>query len=59
MTQQRYLDLLSRIAIYERDPNEKTVPAKSPQELEMTIVEKMKLYEQEGELTDSDSSKLQ
>ena len=60
ITQKHYLDLLSRLALYERDSQkEKTVPAKSVQTLEAAVMEKLKLSEQDGELSDGDSSKLQ
>jgi hypothetical protein len=59
LTQEHYLDLVSRLALYEKGHSEKVVPAKSVQEIEAAIMKKLKLSEQEGELTDSDSSNLQ
>ena len=57
MTQEHYLNLLSRLALYERDASEKTVPAKSAAELLASVAEKLKASERD-ELEEHDSSKF-
>ena len=49
MTQEHYLSLLSRLALYEKSPNAKTVPSKSSQEIENAIRAKMKAHEKDRE----------
>ena len=52
MTQGHYLDLLSRLALYERSPNAKTVPAKSAREIESALALKLKRHSEEEFLRD-------
>lgn len=52
MTQEHYLNLLSRLALYEKSPKAKTTPAKSSREIENAIRAKLKLHEEEEELRD-------
>jgi PHD/YefM family antitoxin component YafN of YafNO toxin-antitoxin module len=59
MTQEHYLDLVSRLTLYEKNSSEKVVTAKTAQEIEATVMEKLKALGQEKELGESDSGKLQ
>lgn len=59
ITQEHYLDLMSRLNLYEKNENEKVVAAKSAREIEAAVMEKLKAHERETELSDSDSGKLQ
>ena len=59
ITQEHYLDLVSRLNLYEKNESEKVVVAKSAREIEEAVTEKLKAHEQETELSDSDSGKLQ
>lgn len=52
MTQEHYLNLLSKLALYERSPNVKTVPAKSSRDIENAVRTKLKDHESEEELQD-------
>jgi PHD/YefM family antitoxin component YafN of YafNO toxin-antitoxin module len=52
MTQEHYLNLLSRLALYEKSPNAKTVPAKSSREIENAVRAKLQEHEREEELRD-------
>lgn len=57
MTQQHYLNLLSRLALYEKAPDAKQVPAKSSREIENAIRAKLAEHDKEEELQD-DSSRM-
>ncbi len=52
MTQEHYLTLLSRLALYKKSRNTKSVPARSSREVENAIRAKLKDHEQEEELRD-------
>src|SRR5690554_4917897 len=52
MTQEHYLNLLSRLALYERDPSPKTVPSKSSRSIEDAIRAKVAQHAEEEELHD-------
>ena len=58
MTQDHYLQLLSRLALYEQAPNAKRVPAKSSNSIEESVRRKMKKFEQEEELHDRNSGHM-
>jgi prevent-host-death family protein len=51
ITQDHYLDLLSRLALYEKGENEKVSPAISVKELEQRLLKKLKAVE--GDISDS------
>ncbi|MGK5084419.1 hypothetical protein WDW37_14085 [Bdellovibrionota bacterium FG-1] len=55
ITQGHYLNLLSRLALYEKSPNAKRVPAKSSRAIENAIRAKLNDHEQEEELRDDTS----
>jgi|SRR5687767_11248889 len=56
ITQDHYLDLLSRLALYEKSQNEKTVSSPSVKELEERLLKKLK--ESKEDATDNDSSRV-
>jgi len=56
ITQDHYLDLLSRLALYEKSQNEKMVPSFSVNELEQRLLKKLKAAE--GDETDHDSGRV-
>ncbi len=51
ITQEHYLDLLSRLSIYEKAKNEKVSPSLSAKEIEARILKKLKKISEE-ELSD-------
>lgn len=53
ITQEHYLDLLSRLALYEKSENEKTVPTLSVKELEERLLKRMKAADEEETANDS------
>src|SRR5208282_2138857 len=55
MTQEHYLNLLARLALYEKSSNAKTVPAKSSREIENAVRAKLQEHEREEELRDDPS----
>ena len=55
ITQEHYLNLLSRLALYEKSPNAETVPAKSSRTIENAIRAKLNDHKQEEELRDDTS----
>lgn len=52
MTQEHYLNLLSRLAVYEKSPKAKVVPAKSSREIENAVRTKLHDYQGEEALRD-------
>lgn len=52
LTQEHYLNLLSRLALYEKSPNAKTVSAKSSRDIENAVRVKLQEHEREEELRD-------
>ena len=52
MTQEHYLNLLSRLALYERASGAKNVPSKSSREIENAVRAKLQEHEREKELKD-------
>jgi len=47
MTQEHYLNLLSRLALYEKSPKTKIVASKSSREIENAVRAKLRKYEEE------------
>lgn len=56
ITQDHYLDLLSRLALYEKSQNEKVVPSLSVNELEKRLLKKLKAAEEDE--ADHDSGRV-
>lgn len=57
ITQDHYLDLLSRLALYEKTKNEKTTPQVSVEELEKRILKKLKAHEEKSVNESSDNKR--
>jgi len=57
ITQEHYLNLLSRLALYEKSPKAKIVPSKSSREIENALRAKLRKYESEEELQ-NDSGRM-
>jgi antitoxin (DNA-binding transcriptional repressor) of toxin-antitoxin stability system len=53
ITQEHYLDLLSRLALYEKGSNEKVAPNFSVKELEERLLKKLKAADQNEAANDS------
>jgi hypothetical protein len=56
MTQDHYLNLLSRIALYEKVEKQETVAPKTIEDLEAIVLKKFTGFEEEKVLTDGDSN---
>lgn len=54
ITQDHYLDLLSRLALYEKSANEKVSPSVSVKELEERLLKKLKALDEGDVSNDSD-----
>jgi hypothetical protein len=57
ITQDHYLDLLSRLALYEKSKNEKSTPQISVKELEKRILKKLKSYEENSASESSENKR--